>query len=71
MAERVILTSAQAKALQQLRANHRTDSCWSDETEWVPVDEETRPHKMPYSAEHRRNNITSTADTRSIAQLRD
>ena len=45
MAERVTLTSEQAKALLELRAKHRND-VQSDETEWVPVDEETRPHKV-------------------------
>lgn len=46
MAERVTLTSEQAEALQALRAKHSNDVPRSDEVEWVPIDEETRPHKM-------------------------
>ena len=46
MAERVTLTSEQAQALQALRAKHRDERLGRDETTWVSVDEETRPHKV-------------------------
>jgi hypothetical protein len=46
MAERVTLTAEEAEALRKLRAKHRNESLASDATEWVPVDNDTRPHKV-------------------------
>lgn len=46
MAERVTLTSEQAEALQALRARHRDERLGRDETKWIPVDDDTRPHKV-------------------------
>jgi hypothetical protein len=46
MAERVSLTREQAEALLKLRAKHGNDNLWSDDREWVSVDDDTRPHKV-------------------------
>jgi hypothetical protein len=46
MAERVTLTAEQAQALQELRAKHREESLSNDQAAWVPVDEDTGPHKV-------------------------
>jgi hypothetical protein len=46
MAERVTLTPEQAEALQKLRARHSNERPSIQETEWVPVDEDTRPYKV-------------------------
>jgi hypothetical protein len=48
MAERVTLTSEQAEALRKLRA--KFNDPWrkraGKEIEWVPLEDETRPHKV-------------------------
>jgi hypothetical protein len=51
MAERVTLTPEQAEALQKLRARHSNEHPSIHETEWVPVDEDTRPYKVLVSSD--------------------